>query len=444
MKIQLSDHFTLKRLLRFVFPSIVMMVFTSIYGVVDGFFVSNFAGKTALASVNLIMPFIMITSCVGFMFGTGGSALVSMKLGQQEKDTANRYFTMIVIATAVFGTLLSIFGYIYTPQIARLLGATDEMMRDCVIYGRINMAFNTPFMLQYLFQSFFITAEKPKLGLYTTVAAGVTNMVLDYLLVGVIPWGVTGAAIATGISQCVGGFYPIIYFLRKNDSVLQLVPTNIEWHVIGKSAGNGSSELMSNIASSLISMLYNYQLLKYFGEDGVAAYGVIMYVQFIFSGIYFGYTIGVSPIISYHYGAENHSELQNLCKKSYSLVVGSGIVLSLTARLLAPLIATIFVGYDAGLKELTETAFQLYSFVFILSGTNIMTSAFFTALNNGKVSAIISFVRTLVCQTGAILLLPIVLGKNGIWLSATAAEMGALVLSIFFLIYMKDEYHYFA
>lgn len=443
MKIQLSDHFTTGRLLKFVFPSVIMMVFTSIYGVVDGFFVSNYAGKTAFAAVNLIMPFIMITSGLGFMFGTGGSALVSMKLGQKDKDKANQYFSMIVIATCVLGTILSILGYVFTPQVARLLGATDEMMEDCVLYGRINMAFNVPFMLQYLFQTLFITAEKPKLGLYTTIAAGVTNMVLDYVLVGIIPLGVIGAAAATAVSQCVGGFFPLIYFIRKNNSLLQFVPTKLEAEPILKAAGNGSSELMSNISSSLVSMLYNLQLMKYYGENGVATYGVLMYVQYIFIAIYMGYTIGVSPVISYHYGAENQKEVQNLFKKSYLIILSAGIILTLSAKLSAPVISSIFVGYDIELKQLTEHAFSLFSYMFLPAGFNLLTSAFFTALNNGKISAGISFMRTLLFQSSAILLLPIFLGKDGVWLSAFVAELCALVISLYFLIRCEKDYHYF-
>lgn len=443
MTIQLSDHFTTKRLLRFVFPSIIMMVFTSIYGVVDGFFVSNYAGKTAFAAVNLIMPFIMITAGLGYMFGTGGSALVSMKLGQQEKEKANQYFSMIVLATIILGTIISILGFIFTPQVARLLGASDEMMNDCVIYGRINLAFNMPFMLQYLFQTLFITAEKPKLGLYTTIVAGVTNMILDYVLVGLIPLGVVGAAAATAVSQCVGGFFPLIYFLRKNDSLLQLVPTKIEVKPILKAAGNGSSELMTNISSSLISMLYNLQLMKYYGENGVAAYGVLMYVQFVFIAIYTGYTIGSSPIISYHYGADNRPEIQNLFKKSFLLIGTSGIILTLTAHLAAPLISSIFVGYDIELKQLTEHAFSMFSYMFLPAGFNILSSAIFTALNNGKVSAAISFIRTLVFQSTAVLLLPLIIGKDGIWLSALTAEILALCVSVFFIFSNKNKYHYF-
>lgn len=443
MNIKLSDSFTTTRLLRFVFPSIIMMVFTSIYGVVDGFFVSNYAGKTAFASVNLIMPFIMITSGLGFMFGTGGSALVSMKLGQKDSETANRYFSMIVYVTCVLGICLSIFGFIFTPQIARILGATDDMMHDCILYGRINMIFNMPYMLQSLFQTFFITAQKPRLGLYTTVAAGVSNMVLDFLLVGVIPWGVAGAAIATGVSQCVGGLLPIVYFARKNGSLLRFSRTKLERQPILKAAGNGSSEFMSNISSSLISMLYNLQLMKYIGENGVAAYGVLMYVQFIFLAIYIGYTVGVSPVISYHYGAENTKEVQSLFRKSYKLIISAGVILSLTAHFAAPVISSIFVGYDAGLKALTEHAFTLFAIMFLPAGFNILSSAFFTALNNGKVSACISFMRTLVFQFFSILCLPLLLGEDGIWLSAVTSEVGALCVSVFFLIACRNQYHYF-
>lgn len=443
MKIQLSDHFTMKRLLRFVFPSIIMMVFTSIYGVVDGFFVSNYAGKTAFASVNLIMPFIMITSGLGYMFGTGGSALVSMKLGQQEEVQANQYFSMIVKVTVILGTIISIIGFIFTPQMARLLGATDEMMQDCIAYGRWNMAFNMPFMLQNLFQAFFITANKPKLGLWTTVVSGVSNMVLDWFLVGVLDGGVVAAAIATAISQCIGGFFPIFYFIRKNDSLLQLQNTKIEWIPVFKAAGNGSSELMSNISSSLISMLYNLQLMKYYGENGVAAYGVLMYVNFIFMAIYLGYTIGSSPIISYHYGANNRHEVQNLFYKSYSLIILTGIIEVVLAHFSASTISNIFVGYDIELKQLTEHAFSLFSYMFLPAGFNILSSAFFTALNNGKVSATISFLRTLLFQSCAILLLPLILGKDGVWLAALIAEICASCVSLFFIFSLKDEYHYF-
>ena len=442
MKIQLQDHFTYSKLLRFVFPAIVMMVFTSIYGVVDGFFVSNYVGKTGFASINLIMPFIMITSGIGFVFGSGGSALVSYHLGKQEKETANRYFTMMIIITTILGICTSTLGYIFMEKIALFLGATEDMLHDCILYGRINMLFNVPFMLQSLFQTLFTTAQKPKLGLYTTIAAGVSNMVLDFLLVGVFSFGITGAAIATGVSQCIGGLFPIFYFLRPNTSLLKIVKTKLELEPIVKAAGNGASEFMTNISSSIVSMLFNFQLLKYLGENGVAAYGVLMYVQFIFAAIFFGYTMGVSPIISYHYGAENHNELKNLFKKSYIIITISALVLTTTCKLTSPLLAKIFVGYSQELLDITINAFSLFCLSFLVSGFNIMSSAFFTALNNGKISAIISFARTLLFQATSILFLPSLLGTNGIWLSPFVADACTLFISIYFLLTSREYYHY--
>lgn len=442
MTIQLKDHFTYSKLLRFVFPSIIMMIFTSIYGVVDGFFVSNYVGKTGFAALNLIMPFIMITSGIGFIFGTGGSALVSLYLGRKEEETANRYFTMMIWITILIGSLTSTLGFIYMKQIALLLGATENMLADCILYGRINMVFNVPFMLQSLFQSFFITAQKPKLGLYTTVAAGVGNMVFDFLLVGVFPLGIAGAAFATGISQCIGGLFPIFYFARKNSSLLKIVKTRLELSPILKAAGNGASELMSNISSSLVSMLYNWQLMKYYGENGIAVYGVLMYVQFVFVAIFIGYTVGSSPVVSYHYGAENFEEVKNLRRKSYTLILFGGIAITALCMLTSPTIARIFVGYSEELLSLTRHAFSLYGYTFLFAGFNILTSAFFTALNNGRISAVISFLRTLVFQSGAVLLLPHLFGKDMIWLSTCIAEIGALCVSLYFLISNRDVYHY--
>ena len=327
MKVNLSDHFTYRKLLNFVLPSIVMMVFTSIYGVVDGLFVSNYAGKTAFAAINLVMPFIMVLGGMGFMIGTGGTALVAKVLGEGEKEEANRYFSMMVLVTLLLGVALSVVGVIFMRPVSRLLGATEAMMDDCVLYGRIVIAFTFTFMLQNVFQSFLIVAEKPKLGLAVTVAAGVTNMVLDALFVGGFGWGIAGAAVATGLSQCVGGILPLIYFLRPNNSLLRLCKTRLELRPILKACGNGSSELMSNISSSFVSMLYNFQLLRFAGEDGVSAYGVLMYVQFIFVAIYVGYAVGSAPIVGFHYGAKNHNELKNLLRKSTLLMASSGVVL---------------------------------------------------------------------------------------------------------------------
>ena len=442
MKIKLSDHFTYSKLLRFVFPSIIMMIFTSIYGVVDGLFVSNFAGKTAFASINLVMPFVMILGGIGFMIGTGGTALVSKVLGEGKKEKTNKIFTMMIIFTLLLGTLLSVIGVVSMPWVADFLGATEEMMEDCILYGRIVTGFTVAFMLQNVFQSFLIAAEKPKLGLLATVLAGVTNMVLDAIFIIVFKWGVAGAAIATGLSQCVGGIFPLIYFSRDNSSLLRLTNTKLEIKPILNACGNGSSELMSNISSSVVSMIYNFQLMKYVGEDGVSAYGVLMYVQFIFVAIYIGYAIGCAPITGYHFGAQNHGELKNMLRKSAFLSAISGVVLTILAIVLSSPLAKLFVGYDEELYELTRHAFSLFAYSFLLAGFNIFTSSFFTALNNGAVSAAISFMRTLIFQTSSVLILPIFLGVDGIWWAITVAEVFAFILSLIFLFAKREKYHY--
>jgi len=440
--IQLSDHFTYRRLLRFVLPSVVMMVFTSVYGVVDGFFVSNFAGKTAFSAINLVMPFVMILGGMGFMIGTGGTALVSKVLGEGDREKANRYFTMMIRLTLWLGVLFSVGGCLAMRPVARLLGATEAMLPYCVLYGRIVVGFTAAFMLQNVFQSFLIAAEKPRLGLVVTVAAGVTNMFLDWLFVGVFHWGVAGAAVATGISQCVGGLLPLFYFLRPNNSLLRLVPTRMEPKALLKACWNGSSELMSNIASSLVSILYNFQLLRFIGEDGVSAYGVLMYVQFVFVAVFIGYSIGCAPVVGYHFGARNRSELSNLLRKSVFLMSTTGIVMCALAYACAGPFAQLFVGYDASLFALTKHAFRLFSFAFLMAGFNIFTSSFFTALNNGTISAAVSFLRTLVFQTTSVLLLPALLGVDGIWWAITIAECCAFVIDIVFLVVKRKKYGY--
>lgn len=440
--IQLSDHFTYKKLFRFCLPPIVMMIFTSIYGVVDGFFVSNFVGKVPFAAINLIYPFVMILGGVGFMVGTGGSAWVAKTLGEGAKENACRYFTMMVKLTVILGVILSVIGIALLRPISYLLGATEAMIDDCVVYGRLVLVFNTAFMLQNVFQAFLATAEKPKLGLAATLAAGFTNMALDALFIAVFRWGVAGAALATGISQCVGGILPLIYFLRPNSSLLRLAKTKMEGKVLAKACANGSSELMSNIAASLVSVLYNRQLLRLVGENGVAAYGTLMYIQFIFIAVFIGYTIGTAPVISYHYGAQNHGELKSLLRKSFILMGAAGVIMMILAQALAGPLAKIFVGYDAELFEMTKHAFRLFSFSFLLAGVNIFASAFFTALNNGGISAAISFLRTLVFQVLSVLILPVFFDLDGIWWAITVAEVLASVISLTFLIAKRKKYHY--
>lgn len=442
MRIQLSDHFTYKRLLRFVLPSIIMMIFTSVYGVVDGLFVSNFVGKTPFAAVNLIMPLLMGMGTVGFMIGTGGGALVSKTLGEGQPQQANRYFSMLVCITVISGIVLTITGLLILRPAAVAMGAAGQLLEDCVTYGSIMITFQTAFMLQNVFQSLFAVAEKPKLGLALTVAAGMTNIVLDALFIAVFHWGLTGAAVATVISQVVGGVIPVFYFARRNSSLLRLTKPAFRLKAILKVCSNGSSELMTNLSSSLISVLYNLQLIKLAGENGIAAYGVIMYVNFIFNAIFFGYAIGSAPVIGYHYGAENHVELKNLLRKSLIFISTCGVCLTGLAVLLATPLSRLFVGYDAALFEMTAHGFRLFALSFLLGGLNIFSSAFFTALNNGFVSATISFARTLLFQSAMVLLLPILLGMNGIWLAISVAELLAMFVTVFFLIKNKKRYHY--
>ena len=441
--IQLSDHFTLGRLFRFCLPSVVMMVFTSIYGVVDGYFVSNFVGKTPFAAVNLIMPFLMILGGMGFMIGTGGSALVAKYLGEQNNDQARRVFSMMLIVTLILGVSTSALGFIFAENVAQLLGADSELLPYCVTYARTCLIFNTMFMLQNVFQSFLVTAERPKMGLAVVIAAGCTNMLLDFLFIAVFELDVVGAALATGLSQTVGGLLPLIFFLRRNNgSKLHMVRTRLEFRPILQACANGASELMTSISSSIVSMLYNFQLLRLAGQDGVSAYGVLMYVQFIFAAVYIGYAIGTAPITGYNYGAQNHAELKNIRRKSIKVTLTAGVIMVIIAELLAPVLAGIFVGYDKELFDMTVHAFRLFSFTFLLSGFNIWCSSFFTALNNGAVSAAVSFLRTLVFQLAAVLILPIFLKLDGVWISVAFAEVCAFVISLLFLIAKKKKYDY--
>lgn len=442
MRIQLSEHFTYGKLLRFTFPSIIMMIFTSIYSVVDGIFVSNFAGKTPFAAINLIMPLLIVTGAPGFMVGTGGSAIVAKTMGQGKPELAKRYFSFLVCAAAVGGAAVGWLGAVFARPIASALGAKGEILEYCVVYARIILAANPFFILQNVFQSFFVTAEKPKLGLYITVGAGLTNIVLDALLVGVLHWGVAGAAIATILSQAVGGLTPIVYFLRENDSLLRLIRPRFDGGVLWRTCTNGSSELMSNISGSIVAMLYNFQLLRLAGEDGVAAYGAIMYVNFIFLAIFIGYAIGSAPVVSYHYGAGHSEELHSLLVKSAVLTEGVGMAMMVLAFLASGPLAKIFVGYDRDLYELTVQGFHLYAVSYLLCGCNIFGSSFFTALNNGLASALISFLRTMVFQCAAVLILPVFLEVDGIWLAVTVAETLTLLVTLALLARYRKVYRY--
>jgi putative MATE family efflux protein len=442
MPIRLSDHFTYKKLLRFTLPSIIMMAFTSIYGVVDGFFVSNFVGKTPFAAVNFIMPFLMILGTVGFMVGTGGSAIVSHAMGEGDYPKANRIFSLLIYVSIGLGVLIAALGIVFLRPIAVLLGADGQMLEDCVTYGRLILIALPAFILQMAFQSFFVTAEKPQLGLWVTVASGVTNMVLDALLVGIIPLGLSGAALATAISQAVGGFVPILYFARPNSSLLRLSSTKFDGRALLKTCTNGSSELMSNVSMSLVGMLYNIQLYNYAGEDGVAAYGVLMYVNMIFLAAFIGYSIGTAPVIGYHYGADNKAELRGLLRKSYVIIAVCSVCMLGLSEVLARPLSLLFAGYDEALLQMTQHGFAIFSFSFLFAGFAIFSSSFFTALGDGLTSALVSFLRTMVFQIAAVLLLPLIWELDGIWASIVVAEGMAVLTSALFLMLKRKKYGY--
>ncbi len=442
MRIQLSEHFTYSKLLRFTFPSIVMMIFTSIYSVVDGLFVSNFVGKTPFAALNLVYPVIMILGTLGFMVGTGGSAIVAKTMGEGKPELANQYFSLLVAASAVGGAAISLAGVLLARPISLALGAEGEMLEYCVLYARIILAANPFFILQNVFQSFFVSAERPKLGLLVMVGAGLTNIVLDALLVAVFRFGLAGAAAATAVSQAVGGLAPVVYFLRRNSSLLRLVRPRFDGRVLLRTCANGSSELMSNISGSLVNILYNFQLIRLAGEDGVAAYGAIMYVSFIFAAVFIGYSIGSAPVVSYHYCAAHGGELHSLLVKSLLLTAGAGVAMAAAGAAVSGPLARLFVGYDRELCLLTVRGFRLYALSYLLCGFSIFGSAFFTALNNGLASAAISFLRTLVFQCASVLLLPLLLDVDGIWLAISVAEALALAVTAALLAANRRVYKY--
>lgn len=443
MNIQLSDRFNYKRLIRFTFPSVLMMVFTSIYGVVDGFFVSNFVGKTPFAAVNFIMPFLMVVGVLGFMFGTGGSALIAKTLGEGKIKKAKEIFSFLVYITIISGIVIAIISIIFLKPIAIFLGAGESLANDCVLYGKIILAALPFLMLQYAFSSFVITAEKPHLGLVISIVAGVLNIAGDFLFIAVLDMGITGAALATALGQVAGGIIPLLYFCFNKSLNLRLGKFKWNTKALIKTCTNGSSEFMSNVSMSLIGMLYNAQLMKYAGENGIAAYGTIMYVNFIFLAIFIGYSTGIAPVISYHFGAKNTDELKSLFKKSGIIILACSLAMFITSECLSYPLGKLFVGYDKELLSMTVHAFKIYSFSFLFAGVVIFGSAFFTALNDGLTSAIISFMRTMVFQIVAVLILPLIWELNGIWYSVIVSEFLAVAATVVFFIIKRKKYMYF-
>ena len=442
MPIKLSDHFTYRKLLRFTLPSIIMMVISSVYSVVDGLFVSNLIGDLALSSVNIVFPVAMIVGSFGFMLGTGGSAIVARTMGEGDQEQANQYFSMIILAVVLLGVVLSTFCVIYTEPIARFAGASDALIEDCIVYGRILLAGSVPFMLQTSFQSFFVVAEKPQMGLALSIAAGVTNMVLDYVLIAVCGLGIAGAAIATVLGYCVGGVLPLLYFLHPKRKGMRLTRTRFYGKQLLHACANGSSELLSNISSSVVGILYNLQLMRLIGEAGVAAYSVMMYVDFVFIAAFLGFSIGSAPIVSYHYGAANQTELKNVFRKSMVVILCTSLAMVVLSELLSRPLSSAFVGYNAELLDMTVHGFRLFALCYLFAGINIYASSFFTALCNGALSALISFLRSLLLRGGMVLLMPLLFDLDGIWAAVTVAEGLAAIVSVGLLYAMRKRYQY--
>lgn len=437
-RIQLSDHFNFKRLLLFTYPSMLMVIFTSIYSIVDGVMVSNYVGVTPFAALNLIWPFVAVLGSIGFLLGTGGCALVAKTMGEGEKDKAKEMFSLLTYTALALSVILGGLGLFFSRDAAIFLGAEGEMVEHCVVYADILLICLPTYVMQVYFQPFLIAAERPKLAMWVTIAAGVSNMVFDVFFIGFLEMGIAGAAWASVTGMLIGWLVPLYYFYKRK----WLRRCSWDWSVLKKASSNGLSELLLNVSLSLVSMLYMYQLIRQSGEDGVAAYGVISYFAFTFAALFIGYGIGVSPVVSYHYGAANKREMRNLLKKSLTIVVTGGIVIALLAQVLARPLSVVFVGYDKDLLELTVLAFRIYSLHFIVTGVNIFASEFFTALNNGPVSALISMTRTLVFESGCVLLLPFLFGIEYIWWAVLVAETLAMILSFSLIYKYRNRYGY--
>ena len=441
-RIQLSDHFTYRKLFRFVLPTIANMVFLSVYWIIDGLFISNFVGKVAFAAVNVTFPIFSVIGVFGLMIGTGGSAIIGKTLGEQEPEKANGYFSFFVYVCIAAGVIMAVVGALVLKPAIGLVGVEQRMVHYCMLYGLIGMITMPCYMLQFLFQILFVTAEKPRLGFWITVLTGVTNIVMDFILIVLLHWGVAGAAVATGISEVVGAVVPIVYFARPNDSLLRIGRPRVEYRALGKACTNGLSELVSTVSESVVAMLYNFQLLRIAGADGVAAYGIMQYCTFIFFAIFAGYNMGVQPLFSYHFGAENRPELKNLFRKSMILVECAGLIMLVMLIVFARPLVSVFVGYDADLVDMAVHGMRIYTLIFVTCGINIFVTGMFTALNNGAVSAFIATVRVVICEIGSVMILPIFFGLNGIWFSAAVAEAGSIIPVILFTVKLRKRYGY--
>lgn len=440
MRIQLSDHFTYNKLIRFTMPNIFMMILLQIYWCIDGFFLSNFAGKTSLAAVNLVVPLWIILASLGFVFAAGGTAYVSKTLGEGNREGANKFFSLFIYANIVYGIITAIIAYFVAEPFAKFLGAEGKLLEESVLYIRIVSLVEPFFMLQTLFQQFFTTAEKPKLALYVTIAAGILNIILDAIFVWYLKWGILGAALATNICVFLSGVIPFLYFCLPNNSLLRLCRCNIDFKALKRAFLNGISEFVNSISGSVVSFLYNYQLMKYMGEDGVAAYGVMMFAYCLFQAVFTGYAVGNAPLFGFNYGARNAKELKNLLFKSLTLILIASIVLFCMGEIFAPTIAHVYVGYDKDLYNIAIHILRICSICFLFFGFHIFASDFFTALSDGVTSAKIAFLRSFVFEPAFIMLFPIYFEKDSIWWAVVIADIVCVFISAYYFIKKRDLY----
>lgn len=441
MTSSISQHFKPMQLIRYTMPSMIMMMFMSIYTIADGTIVSKFLGDSALSALNIAYPVVFLVNGIGIMLGTGGSAIIAKKLGEAKDQEAKENFSFFLFTGVVIGLILSALVFVFHAPIIRLLGATDALYQNTKLYLLISMAFAPITVLQLMFQCYFSTAGKPQYSLILTIAGGVVNVVLDLIFIGVLHMGVEGAAIATGLGQCILGFFGLFYFAWKRDG-LCFVKFPVHFQTLGQACYNGSSEMVSNLANAVVTLLFNLIMIRLAGEAGVAAITIVLYGQFLFNSLYLGFTIGVAPILSYHYGANTTDELQNVTRLSLIFISISSIVLALVAFLSSEFIVNVFVKPGTQTHAIACYGFALFSINYIFAGTNLFASSLFTALSDGTRSAILSFSRTLFWMVVCLLILPSLFGLTGVWLAVPVAEFLTFLLSLIFLWKYNSKFHY--
>ncbi|UDN61258.1 MATE family efflux transporter [Clostridioides sp. ES-W-0016-02] len=437
----LAKKFTFTSLLSFAIPNVIMMISLSMYIIVDGMFISRLLGTIALSSTNMVYPAISFEMAVAIMVATGGSAIVARKMGEGKQEEARKNLSFLIIVEIFIGIFIAIIGNLFIDEIILFLGASSIQAPLCITYAKILFSFAPAFFLQTAFQTFLVTSGKPTLGLIVTLLAGVVNIVLDYIFMVPLNMGIAGAAIATGLGYCIPAIVGLAYFFFARNNPLHFVKPELNWNVLFRSCTNGSSEMVTNLANAVTTFMFNYTFLQYYGENGVASITIILYFQYIFTAIYFGYSNGIAPIISFKYGHGDKKQLQDIFKNSILFLIISSIVSNILIHLTITKSLTIFTSINSDVYNITLYGFSFYSLAFVIMGFGIFSSAMFTAFSDGKTSAIISFSRTFIFILGAILILPNIFGEIGVWIAVPVAEFLGLFISLLFLI-RKKHYGY--